>query len=146
MSLSYCLSLLNVKSSMLQKDLSIGSKTAKLNNESSYLFWHVMKGHVASSPETGYSIIHAANWRSYKTYLGQAPFVIEAFLKSSVPLPPSCNWISMENNKFWARTLYKYTTTSGVVMFFLSTTTEIGQHREVLAWSHLFVAVTSSSY
>lgn len=103
---------------MLQKDLCIRSKTAKLNNESSYLFWHVMKGHVAYSPVTGDSIIRAVNWRNYKTYLGQAPFVIEAFLKSSVPLPPSCNWITMENNKFWAHTLYKYSLTSGFLMFF----------------------------
>jgi len=104
---------------MLHKDLCFRSNSDKLNNESSYLFWHVMKGHVASSPETGDSIIHAANWRSYKTYLGQTPFVVETFLKSSVPLPPSYNWISMENNKFWAHTLYKYTTTSGVLMFFI---------------------------
>jgi hypothetical protein len=104
---------------MFPKDLCIRSKTAKLNNESSYLFWHVMKGHVASFPETGDSKIHAANWRSYKTHLRQALFVVEALLKTSVPLPPSCNWISMENNKFWAHTLYKYILTSGFLMLFI---------------------------
>ena len=104
---------------MLQKDLFIRSKCAKLNNESPCLFWYVMKGHVASSPETGDSIIHAANWWSHKTYLGQAPFVVEAFLKSSVPLPHSSNWISMENNKFRAHLLNKYTLTSGFNVVYL---------------------------
>ena len=71
-----------------------------------------MKGHVASSPETGDSKIHAARWWRYKIYLGKAPFLVEASLNSSVPLPHSNNWISMQNNKFCALPLYKYTSTS----------------------------------